>query len=77
MITGEASGKPDEAFAYFKQELETLRRKQENEKKNIAALIDDHLPDLATVSYTHLDVYKRQSFLYILPMFTIYHYTLN
>lgn len=57
MITGEASGKPDEAFAYFKQELETLRRKQENEKKNIAALIDDHLPDLAKV-YLSLKKYS-------------------
>ncbi len=49
MITGEASGKPDEAFAAFRQELETLKSKREEEQKAIAAYIEHHSSDLADV----------------------------
>ena len=37
--------------------IHTLTRYSENEKQNID---QDMLLDMAPVSYTHLDVYKRQ-----------------
>ena len=60
MITGEASGKPDEAFAFFRQELERLKAEQEDEKNQIASLIKDHLGKLANI-YISLKKYSAAS----------------
>lgn len=42
MITGEASGKPDEAHKLFLEKLKNLRKQKETEKSSIAELIAQH-----------------------------------
>ena len=37
-----------------------------NGKEFIENLVSTHLPDVVSVSYTHLDVYKRQPFWWLL-----------
>lgn len=60
IVTGEASGKPDEAYAYFKNQLETFKTQRETTKKEIASLIESQMGTLANV-YRSLKKYAAAS----------------